>query len=499
MISVSILAPLLAALIIFMLRDGGKGSAAAKRNGALAVLATLVSFVSAIVMQRRFAANYAESQLREVLWTSGGSGINLSFAVDGISMPLFLTAGLLFFVAALFSVSTLRLQIANAGAETGSRVFWSMFLLLESVVLGIFSAYNFIAFFALWELFLIPLVILLWRYGLEERQKAAMNFFIYTFASSAFMIAAFVAIVYHVPRVGGDFDFKSVFNTEMANMPADKQRLLFLFFMAAFLVKMPIFPFHAWLPLTHTQAPVGTLLLSGLFLKLGSYGVLRFVTPNFTGVLIDWGSAFMWLGIISMFYGAFAAYRQKSFRFVIAYSSLAHMGLILSGALSRQEHAVAGAMLQNVGHSLANALLFMVVCVNLARNKSDSLEEMRVPAGFSYWAFFSLAMFSAIGVPGTIGFLGEFLILYGLSYKSWWIAIAAVMTLVLSATYMLRLFHKVRSGPADPEFRLNWLEKLSMALIAIPILWFGIFPSFLAEYAQTTARLIAHGVAGVIR
>ena len=498
MISVSILAPLFAALIIFLLRDGGKGSAAAKRNAALAVAATLASFVSAIVMQRRFAANYAESQLREVLWTSGGSGINLSFAVDGISMPLFLTACLLFFVAALFSLNTMRLQQSGGMAE-GTRIFWSMFLLLEAIVLGVFSAYNFIVFFALWELFLIPLVILLWRYGLEERQKAAISFFIYTFASSAFMIAAFVAIVYHVPRVGGDFDFKSVFNTEMANMPADKQKLLFLFFMVGFLVKMPLFPFHAWLPLTHTQAPLGTLLLSGLFLKLGSYGVLRFVTPNFNGVLIDWGSVFMWLGIFSMFYGAFAAYRQKSFRFVIAYSSLAHMGLILSGALSRQEHAVAGAMLQNVGHSLANALLFMVVCVNLVRNKSDSLADMQAPAGFSYWAFFSLAMFSAIGVPGTIGFTGEVMILYGLSFQSWWIALFAAMTLVLSATYMLRLFHKVRSRPADTAFRMNWLEKFSMALIAVPIIWFGLFPSFLAEYAQTTARLIAHGVAGVIR
>jgi len=203
MISVSILAPLLTALVIFMLRDGVKGSVAAKRNAALAVVATLVSFVSAIVMQRRFAANYAESQLREVLWTSGGSGINLSFAVDGISMPLFLTACLLFFVAALFSLNAMRLQQSAATGE-GTRIFWSMFLLLDAIVLGIFSAYNFIVFFALWELFLIPLVILLWRYGLEERQKAAINFFIYTFASSAFMIAAFVAIVYHVPRVGGD-------------------------------------------------------------------------------------------------------------------------------------------------------------------------------------------------------------------------------------------------------------------------------------------------------
>lgn len=498
MISISILVPLFAAIIIFMLRDGGKGSPAAKRNAALAVAATLASFVSAIVMQRRFAANYAESQLREVLWTSGGSGINLSFAVDGISMPLFLTACLLFFVAALFSLNTQRLQQSGANQE-GTRIFWSMLLLLEAIVLGVFSAYNFIVFFALWELFLVPLVILLWRYGLEERQKAAIHFFIYTFASSAFMIAAFVAIVYHVPRVGGDFDFKSVFNTEMANMPADKQQLLFLLFMVGFLVKMPIFPFHAWLPLTHTQAPVGTLLLSGLFLKLGSYGVLRFVTPNFSGVLIDWGSAFTWLGIFSMFYGAFAAYRQKSFRFVIAYSSLAHMGLILSGALSRQEHAVAGAMLQNVGHSLANALLFMVVCTHLARNKSDSLADMQAPAGFSYWAFFSLAMFSAIGVPGTIGFVGEFMILYGLSFQSWWIVLFAVLTLVLSAAYMLRLFHKVRARSADGAFQLNWLEKASMALIAIPILWFGLFPSFLAEYAQTTARLIAHGVAGVIR
>ncbi|MFO1524886.1 MAG: NADH-quinone oxidoreductase subunit M [Turneriella sp.] len=494
MIGVSILAPFIAAILVYILRERAESTADGRRNALIAILATVVSLVSAAFMQRRFAGNYAESQLREVWWTSGGSGVNVVFAVDGLSMPLFLSACLLFFIAAIFSLNTFNLQRPGK-----TRTFWTMFLLLESIVLGVFSAYNFIVFFALWELFLIPLVVLMWRYGLEDRQKAATNFFIYTFVSSAFMIAAFAAIVYYVPRVGGDFDLRSVFISEMPHLQPEKQRLLFLFFMAAFLVKMPVFPFHAWLPLTHTQAPIGTLLLSGLFLKLGSYGVLRFVTPNFNGVLIEWGGIFLYLGIVSMFYGAFAAFRQKSFRYVIAYSSLAHMGLILSGSLSQQENAVAGAMIQNVGHSLANALLFMIVCMHLARNKTDALDQIRAPASFVYWAAFSIAMFSAIGVPGTIGFLGEVLILYGLSFKSWLIVAFATLTLVTSAIYMLRLFHKVRANEADTSWHPNLIEKFSMIALSATIIWFGIFPSFLATYAQTTARLLSQGVTGVLR
>lgn len=499
MISLTILTPLVAALIILVLRQPGNDSRLRNRNAWIALAATATSLVSASLLLRRFATNYAEAQLNEVWWQGNGGGFGLNFALDSLSLPLFLTTSLLFFVAALFSLNKHSLTATTAGEKTQDKLFWAMILMLEGIVLGVFSAHNFVVFFAFWELFLIPLVILMWRYGLEERRKAALSFFIYTFASSAFMIAAFIAIIYYVPRVGVDFEMRTIFINEMTGMPAERQKILFVFFMIAFLVKMPVFPFHAWLPLTHTQAPIGTLLLSGLFLKLGSYGVLRFVAPNFTSVLVEFGSVFLWLGIVSMLYGAFAAYRQKSFRYVIAYSSLAHMGLILSGALSRQESAVAGAIIQNVGHSLANALLFLVVCLHLARNKSDALNEINPPSGFVYWLAFSIAMFSAIGVPGTVGFLGEVMILYGLSFQSWWITFFAVTTLVLSAAYMLRLFHKVRSRQIDNSWRVAWNEKLSMVILSVAILWFGIAPSFLGKTAQTAAKSISHGVAGVAR
>jgi NADH-quinone oxidoreductase subunit M len=495
MITVSIVAPFIAGLIILLLK---KESVAIRfsRNGLIALLATIISLVSAIVMQRRFFANYGDAQLREVWWTTGGTGINFSFAVDGLSQPLFLVTALLFVVAVLFSINIYQLKNQQDDKTVSPKLFWAMLMFLEGIVLGVFSAYNFVVFFIFWELFLIPLVILLWYFGLEDRKQAAFKFFIYTFVSSAFMLIAFAAIVFYTPRIGVDFDLNTTFSSQMSLIPYEKQRLLFLFFMIAFLVKMPVFPFHAWLPLTHTQAPLGSLLLSGLFLKLGSYGVLRFVTPNFAGVLTEWGQAFMILGIVSMLYGSLAAYRQKSFRLVIAYSSLAHMGLLLSGALSSQEYAVTGAIIQNVGHSLANALLFVVVTMHLARGKSDNLAEINAPNSFVYWAAFSVALFSAIGVPGTIGFAGEFLILFGLSFRSWPLTFLAVLTLVFGAAYMLRLFHKIRSRPTDETWRPTGLERSILIALSVIILWFGVYPSFMGEGARTTGKVLAAPAAG---
>lgn len=494
MISVSILVPLFAGIAVLLLRDPAKDSRFAHRNPLLGILVTLVSLASAVILQKRFASGYGEAQLREVWWTLAGSGINLSFALDGISMPLFLVTTFLFVIAALFSYSINRLSAVSLG-----KTFWGNLLVLEATVLGIFAAWNFVVFFIFWELFLIPITLLIWRYGLEERKKAALRFFIYTFVSSAFMLAAFAAIVYYIPRIGGDFDLRTTFAPEVQSIQPDKQRILFLFFVIAFLVKMPVFPFHAWLPLTHTQAPLGSLLLSGLFLKLGSYGLLRFVTPNFTGVIAEWGQVFMYLGLFSMFYGAFAAYRQKSFRNVIAYSSLAHMGLMLTAVFAQHEYAITGVIIQNVGHSLANALLFVVVVMHLARNKSDDLETVAAPPSTFYWITFSIALFSAIGVPGTVGFVGEFLMLLGISYRSWLLAGLAVLTLVFSAAYMLRLFHKVRAQAADTSWRPTAIERVCMGLLVVAILWFGILPGFVGENARSAAKTLSTVSPGVGR
>ncbi|GAB4429694.1 MAG: NADH-quinone oxidoreductase subunit M [Turneriella sp.] len=493
MISVAILVPLFVGITLLVLREPAKGSRFVQRNPVIAIVATLLTFASAIVLQKQFAAGYGEAQLREV-WLTVGSGINLSFALDGISMPLFLVTAFLFLVAALFSYNVHRLSAAPLG-----KIFWGNLLVLEATVLGVFAAWNFVVFFMFWELFLIPITVLIWRYGLDERKKAALNFFIYTFVSSAFMLAAFAAVVFYIPRIGGDFDLRTTFAPEIQSITGEKQRILFLFFATAFLVKMPIIPFHAWLPLTHTQAPLGSLLLSGLFLKLGSYGLLRFVTPNFTGVIAEWGQVFMYLGLASMFYGAFAAYRQKSFRNVIAYSSLAHMGLMLSAVFAQHEYAITGVIIQNVGHSLANALLFVVVVMHLARNKSDELGTMSAPPSTFYWITLSIALFSAIGVPGTVGFVGEFLMLLGISYRSWLLAGFAVFTLVFSAAYMLRLFHKVRAQVADQGWRPTTLERVCMGLLVVAILWFGILPGFVGENARSAAKTLSTVGPGVRR
>ncbi len=495
MIALSILLPLGIGFALLFIKEESATAKFKYRNASIAIATTFVSLIASLVLNARFAANYGNAQLKEVWYAFGSSGVNLSFAVDGLSLPLVIVTTFLFFIAALFSLSVLRHGKVERQSD---RTFWGMLLILEATVLAVFTAYNLIVFYVAWELFLVPLCFLIWKYGLEGRKLASLKFFLYTFVSSVFMLVAFAAIVYYTPRIGVDFDFRPNFVSDIAMIHADKQRLIFLFLIVAFLVKMPVLPFHAWLPLTHSQAPVGTLLLSGLILKLGSYGILRFITPSFPGVLAEWGNVFIWLGIFSMFYGAFAAYRQKSFRYVIAYSSLSHMGLLLAALLTRNEYAVMGSIIQNVAHSLTNALLFVVVSMHLARAKTDSLDAIAPPSSFFYWFAFGVAIFSGIAIPGTVGFVGEFLMLFGLSFKSWLLVAFAVFTVVISLAYMLRLFHKMRAREKDLSWRPNLIERVCIVLLLGAILWFGVFPGSLATHARSTARaLTAPGPGGV--
>jgi NADH-quinone oxidoreductase subunit M len=250
MLAIAILTPLCVGLVILFLKEERADAKFQSRNALAAIATTLAVFAVAVAAQTRFAGNYGEAQLKEVWYTFTGAGLNLVFALDGLSMPLFLSTAFLFLIAALFSLNLQKLQTGAGSAPVLTRQFWASLLFLESIVLGVFAAYNFIVFFMLWELFLIPVVVLMWRFGLEERKAAAARFFIYTFVSSAFMLAAFAALVYYTPRVGADFDFKTTFASELQLVHFEKQRLIFLFFIIAFLVKMPVFPFHAWLPLT---------------------------------------------------------------------------------------------------------------------------------------------------------------------------------------------------------------------------------------------------------
>jgi NADH-quinone oxidoreductase subunit M len=485
MLAVAILTPLVVGLAILFLKDETPGAKIRNRNAIISIAATLIVMVAAGVLQRKFAGNYGEAQLKEVWIAFPGAGLNLSFALDGLSMPLFLSTAFLFLIAALFSLNVQQLQ-----SQLLTRQFWASFLMLESVVLGVFAAYNFIVFFMLWELFLIPVVILMWRFGLAERKAAASRFFIYTFVSSAFMLAAFAALVYYTPRIGADFDFKTTFAPDLQLVHFEKQRLIFLFLLIAFLVKMPIFPFHAWLPLTHTPGAAGYFVALRVILEVGVLWGLAVHHPQLYGRHRRVGFGFISLGIFSMLYGAFVAYRQQSFRYVIAYSSLSHMGLLFAGTLTNNEYGVTGAIIQNVGHSLANALLFVIVTMHLVRAKTDDLATMQAPKSFFYQVAFSIALFSAIGVPGTVGFVGEFLMLFGLSFKSWPLTIVAISTLVFSAAYMLRLYHKMRANGTDGSWSVTPLERVCLGLLCAVILWFGLQPSFLAENARSTARVV---------
>jgi NADH-quinone oxidoreductase subunit M len=411
-----------------------------------------------------FAAQFAESRP----WNPELGSV-YALGVDGFSLPMVLLATLLSLVAALASFSL-------AERVKGYHV---CLLVLESGMLGVFMAQDWVLFYVFWEMTLIPLFFLIDQWGGKQRHTASLNFVLYTMGGSVFMLIALLMV----------YTTSAEHSTAMpamaraaAALPADMQRLVFLGLLAGFGVKMPLFPLHGWLPLAHVEAPSPvSVLLSGVLLKMGAYGILRAcgMLPLAVAALQPLLAALALAGIV---YGGLLAWRQSDLKAMVAYSSVSHMGVVLLGISTMNQAGLLGATLQMSAHGLVAAALFLLVGLLYERTHTREIADYGslVVAAPRFAAFTSLALLAAMGLPGTAGFVAELHALAGgLERWGWWVLGLALGVLV-SAAYALRTLGRLFTGPVSARMRdvadLRGLELAAAGLLSVGVVFLGVFP-----------------------
>ena len=401
-------------------------------------------------------------------------GVNYHLGVDGISLFLVLLTTLLTMLAVLASWGFVA-------ERERSYYFW--LLLLETGCLGVFLALDTVLFYAFWEAMLLPMYFLIGQWGSERRVYAALKFFLYTMAGSALMLVAIIVLYF----IGGSFNLLVLYDGPA--IPPHIQTWLFLAFALAFAIKVPLFPFHTWLPDAHVQAPVaGSVLLAGVLLKMGAYGFLRFCLPLFPEAAVSFAPLLIVLSLIGIIYGALVALSQRDIKSLVAYSSVSHLGLVVLGIFVFNEQGLMGSVLQMINHGLSTGALFLLVGMLYARRHTRLIAAFgglwkRMPRfGF----FLLIATLSSIGLPGLNGFVGEFTILVGTVRAKPLYAVFATSGIVLGAWYMLTLVRRVMHGPLeDPANQelldLSTREVLVLVPIVILIFAIGIFPGLLLD------------------
>jgi len=405
--------------------------------------------------------------------------------VDGISLPMVLLTTLLGVLACLASWS-----IAERHKE-----YFALYLLLEVGMLGTFLALDLFLFYVFWEVVLVPMYFLIGIWGGGRREYSAFKFFIYTLAGSLVMLLGILALYFHT----GTLDLLEL-AAQGRTLELTLQRWLFLAFFFGFAIKVPIFPFHTWLPDAHVDAPTPiSVLLAGVLLKMGGYGFFRIAYPLFPDGAQWFGWTLALLGTINIVYGAFVAMAQTDFKRLVAYSSVSHMGFVLLGLAALTPEGMNGAMLQMFSHGIITGGMFLLVGVLYDRAHTRELSAFgglgtRVPVFAGLLTFFSLA---SLGLPGLSGFVSEFLSLVG-AFPVWrWQTIVSVIGVVVAAAYMLQVIQQVLLGPLNEKWNaladVNPRELLSLAPLLVLIVAIGVYPLLLLAIQDGALQhLIAH-------
>ena len=370
-------------------------------------------------------------------------GISWHLGVDGISLFLVVLTGILF-----------PLAIVAVDAHHDEKGYLAWLLMLQAGVMGSFLSLDLFMFFVFFEIVLVPMYFLIAGWGYEKRIYAATKFFLYTMFGSAFMLVGLIATVVIAARDIGYTTFDLTIIAEEAEFAASTGRWLFFAFAIAFAVKVPIFPLHTWLPDAHTQAPTaGSVVLAGVMLKLGTYGLLRFGVYLFPEA--SYWSRHLWLtlAVIGIIYGAIAATMQKDLKRLVAYSSVAHLGFIVLGTFAFTSQSMSGGVIQSVNHGVSTGALFLFVGWIYERRKTRQIAELnglqKVAPIFA--AGFMVVMLSSVGVPGLNGFVGEFLILIGSFTTARWWTVVAASGVILAALYLLWAYQRVFHGEPDDD------------------------------------------------
>ncbi len=458
----------------------------------ITLISTLVHFAFSLLLFKHFDPSSADLQLVEKAPWLKELGVSYFLGIDGISFWLVILTTFLTPVVVAASWSTINRQV---------KAFHIAILILESAMIGSFVAFDTILFYVFFELSLIPMYFIVGIWGGENRIYATMKFFIYTMVGSLLMLAGIIYLIFQCDAQLGGLS-ASVLDFYRLKLPfiygtfISPQNILFFIFCLAFAIKVPMFPFHTWLPDAHVQAPTGgSMILAGVMLKMGTYGFLRFVIPMFPQAVSAWTPLFMTLGAIGIVYGALVAMVQVDMKKLVAYSSVSHMGYVILGLFAMNIYGLQGALFQMLAHGISTGALFMLVGVIYERTHSRKIADYGglAKALPIFTICFMIITFSSIAVPMTNGFVGEFLILFGTWQTSKLFAGIAVLGVVLGAAYMLWMVKKVFFGEtgeivkSHPNMKdMGWREMLTIVPLIVLVFWMGLFPGFFLKYSNTS-------------
>ena len=472
--------PLFGALFLLMIR--GEDEVVAQNARHVSLWVTGFTFLVSLTLLIGFDPQIPGYQFEEAAEWLPGTGIGYHLGVDGVSMPFVLLSTFLTPLSILASWKAIKVRV---------REYMIAFLVLETMMVGMFASLDMLMFYLFFEAVLIPMFIIIGVWGGARRVYAAFKFFLYTLLGSVLMLVCMLAMYIEV----GTTDIPVLTGYSFG---VGMQTWLFLGFMASFAVKVPMWPVHTWLPDAHVEAPTaGSMILAGILLKMGGYGFIRFSLPMFPHASEFFAPLIFALSIIAIIYTSLVALAQSDMKKLIAYSSVAHMGFVTIGIFTLTEQGIAGAMFQMISHGLVSAALFFSVGVVYDRLHTRDISAYGGVAAVMprYAVFFMFMMLASVGLPGTSGFVGEMLVLIGAWKASTWVAFFTATGLVLGATYMLWLYRRVMFGGIvhDDVKTMEPMNRREFAIflpITVLVLWFGVYPASLLDLMAGSIQLV---------
>lgn len=451
------------------------------------LVTTSITLLLSILLYLKFDTSTAEMQFVVKFPWIEQFHINYFLGIDGITMLMTFLNSLLFFICTLSSWTI----------HKNVKAYFALLLMLQSTVFGVFFSLDFFLFYVYWEVMLLPMFFLIGIWGGENREYAAIKFFLYTFFGSIFMLVGIIALYYATGKGVDSFNILAHQGGKFVNETVtifghnfSFEHIFFWFMFLGFAIKVPVFPFHTWLPHAHVQAPTAvSVILAGVLLKMGTYGFLRIAFPIFPKAAVDSSTIIAILGLISVIYGAFCAMAQDDVKKLVAYSSVSHMGFVMLGLSAMTTQGVNGAVLQMFNHGTSTAMMFLLIGILYERSHHRWIVKPDGSKGYGglstklpkYTTVFIIGMFASLGLPGLSGFISEALIFLGIYQKFTTITVIAVVGLLIGAAYLLWMFKRMFFGEVNPEIEeyedMNAREVFYMLPLCICVIVFGIFPS----------------------
>ena len=451
---------------------------------------TMVEFFLSLILWKSFDSTQKGMQFVERAEWMPTLNIQYAVGVDGISILLILLTALLFPVCILCSWT---------GITTRVRAYLSLILLVEGAMIVVFTALDLFLFFMLWETTLLPMYFIITLWGGPNRFAAGLKFVLYSLAGSLLLLVGILGVY-----LNGGKTYDLLVLTEYT-YSSSTQSWLFLAFFLSFAIKMPMVPFHTWLPDAHSEAPTaGSVILAGVLLKMGGYGFLRFCLPMFPEASANFAPYILWLSVIAIIYGGYLALAQSDLKKLVAYSSVSHMGFVTLGIFVFNSQGIQGAVLQMFNHGITTAALFIAIGLLYERTHSRAISDyggLHKPMP-RFVALFFLFSVAAFGLPGTCNFIGEFLVLVGTSYVSFAMVLISMGGIVLTAAYMLWMVQRVVLGEPNTEAAkmlpdLSNRELATLIPLAILVLCIGLYPGPLMETMDASVIHLIHQTTGL--